>query len=385
MKSRGRILLWMLAMLAIAAALWAWVAQQRQAVPVEVFRVERGRVEQTATNSRAGTVKARRRARLSPELGGRVLAIPRRQGESVAAGEIVLSLDDALERAEVDLREREVSAARADAHRACLGAERAARELARNRQLAADGILSADILDRFESIAREAGAACDATNSRVGSAYAGLALVQRNLAKRTLRAPFDGVVAEVSIEVGEWTTPSPPALPVPPVLDILDPSSIYLELPMDEVDAARLRPGLAVRATIDSHPGRGFPGRIARVAPYVLDLEAQNRTVAIEVELDDTSLARQLLPGTSADVEVILDVHEAALRLPAAAVLTGDRVLLVEDGRLVERRVEAGLRNWDFIEIVAGLAEGDAIVTSLDRPEVRAGARAAIVAAVPRE
>src|SRR5262249_28131006 len=156
----------------------------------------------------------------------------------------------------------------------------------------------------------------------------------RELDYTVIRAPFDGVVADLSIEVGEWSTPSPPALPVPPVLDVIDPSSIYVSAPMDEVDSARLRPGQAARVTVDSQPGRHLSAHVARVASYVLDVQEQNRTVEIEAELDDAALAATLLPGTSADVEVILDTREDALRIPSAALLSGDRVLVLDDGRL---------------------------------------------------
>jgi HlyD family secretion protein len=162
------------------------------------------------------------------------------------------------------------------------------------------------------------------------------------------------------------------------VLDILDPSSIYVSAPMDEVDSARIRPGQHCRLTIDSHPGAHFPGRVVRVAPYVLDVEAQNRTVEIEAELDDATFAATLLPGTSADVEVILDARDQVLRIPTAALLPGGHVLVVDDGRLVERAVEIGLRNWDASEVRGGLAEHDRVVVSLDRPEVRAGARVVV-------
>jgi HlyD family secretion protein len=193
-----------------------------------------------------------------------------------------------------------------------------------------------------------------------------------------LRAPFDGVVAELSIEVGEWTTPSPPVIQVPAVIDVIDTSSIYVSAPMDEVDAARLRPGLPARVAIDSHPGRHFPGHVVRVSAYVLDVEEQNRTVEIEVELDDVAFAATLLPGTSADVEVILEARDAVLRVPTGALLSGDKVLVVEGGRLVERAVETGLRNWDLTETRSGLAEGDMVVVSLDRAEVKGGARVTV-------
>jgi len=367
---RGLIVLLVVAG-AIAGAVW--YLTRPAIVPVDAFTVERGRVEQTATNSRAGTVEARRRAQISPDTGGRVVALPKRKGDTVVEGEVLLELDAALESGEVTLRERQVAAAAADADRACLGAERAARELDRNRRLAAENLVAADALDQIETGAEEAKAACTAARAARESAGAALEVARRTLGKRTLRAPFAGIVADVSTELGEFITPAPPGVPIPPVIDLLDPASLYLSLPMDEVDAGRLRAGQPVRATVDSRPGEHFPGVVGRVAPYVLDVESQNRTVEIEVELEPP--VEGLLPGTSADVEVILDAREDALRVPAAAVLTGDRVLVVEEGTLVDRKIETGLRNWDFVEVLSGLAAGERVVTSLDRTEVKAGAR----------
>jgi HlyD family secretion protein len=347
-------------------------------VPVEVVAVERGRVESTVTNSKAGTVETRLRARLSPETGGRVIALPHREGSPVKKGDVLLRIDDATQRAELVRGQRELTSARADRRRACLAAELARREYERNRQLAADGIITESLLDQSESAADTGEASCEAAAAAVDTAQATVGVLEDALRKTVLRAPFDGVVADLSIEVGEWTTPSPPALPVPPVVELIDPGSIYISAPMDEVDSARIHTGQPVRATVDSHPGESFPGTVTRVAPYVLDVEAQNRTVEIEVELDDRELASTLLPGTSADVEVILEVHDDVLRLPTPALLPGQAVLVVSDGVLERRQLEVGLRNWDYTEIRGGLAEGDEVVTSLDRPEVRAGAEVVI-------
>lgn len=364
--------------LAALLVLIAWRALAPERLPVRVVAVERGAVEWTATNSRAGTVEARLRAKISPDQGGRVAELPHRRGDRVRKGEALLRLDDSLERGQVAVARRDLAAARAESERACLAASLARRELERNRRLAEEQILAADLLDRLESAAREADAACGAARAGAERAAAALSLAETALDKRTVYAPFDGILAELSTEVGEWVTPAPPAVPIPPVLDLIDPTSIHLSLPMDEVDAARLAPGLPARATVDSHPDRTFPGRVARVAPYVLDLEAQNRTVEVEVELDDARLAETLLPGTSADVEVILERRDGVLRLPTASILAGDRVLVVEEGMLVERTIERGLSNWDFTEIVAGLEEGERVVAAIDRPEIRAGAHVEI-------
>jgi HlyD family secretion protein len=355
-----------------------WTVFAPDPITVQVATVERGTVEQTVTNSRAGTVKARRRAKLSPQEGGRVVALPKREGDHVKAGDVLLQLDSSVAQARLDLARREHETAVAEQRRACLAAERAGRERDRNRRLAKQGIVSADLLDEMESAARTAAAACEAAGATVERARASIDVAERQLEFMTLRAPFDGVVADLAIEIGEWTTPSPPIVAIPTVIDIIDTTSIYVSAPMDEVDAGRLRVGLPARVAVDSHPGRRFPGRVARVGAYVLDVEEQNRTVEIEVDLDDPALASTLLPGTSADVEVIGERHDGVLRIPTGALLSGDTVLVVDDDALVERAVGVGLRNWDVTEVVSGLAEGDRVVTSLDRPEVKAGARVTI-------
>ena len=334
---------------------------------------EHGRVEQTVTNSRAGTVKARRRAKLSPEGGGLVAAVPHRRGAASARGEVLLRLDDALQRARLAPgRAREPGGGRPA--RAGLPRRRARRAASSSARaaLAAQGIVSAEILDQVESgpQRRRRLRRRRRRRERAGLDRPGA----RELEKTALRAPFDGVVADAPIEVGEWTTPSPPGLPIPPVIDVIDPSSIYVSAPMDEVDSGRLRNGLPARVTVDSHPGRSFAGQVARVAPYVLDVEEQNRTVEIEVELDDAAFAATLLPGTSADVEVVL----RGGRRPARAHRALDRGRQGAGARgraLVERAVETGLRNWDFTEVMGGSRRAR-VVVSLDRPEVKAGAKA---------
>ena len=345
-------------------------------IPVDVVRVERGRVEQTVTNSRAGTVRARHRAKLSPEFGGQVVEIPFREGDAVEQGQVMLRLEDSLQQARLSLAERDLEALSAERQRACLEAERAAREYQRTQKLAAEKIVSEDILDNTNSLQQGAAAACDAAQANVARAQAAIRLAQIELEKTTLRAPFDGIVAEVTTEVGEWTTPSPPALPVPPVIDVLDPSSVYISAPMDEVDSARVHVDQPARVTIDSHRELRFMGHVSRVAPYVLDLEAQNRTVEIEVELDDHD--QLFLPGTSADVEIILETRDDVMRIPTASIMEGNQVLILDQDVLVQKEITPGLRNWDFTEVIAGLEPDALVVTSLDRVEVAAGAEAQI-------
>src|SRR5512143_270305 len=229
--------------LAVVAAIVAVVVVLRftvfapDPVAVRVVAAQKGLVEETVTNSRAGTVKARRRAKLSPEIGGRIAELPHKEGERVRAGERLLRIDDVLQRASLEVAERDVTATAAQRDQACLTADRAKRELERNEGLAAQGIVSADLLDQVTSTARTTEAACKAAVAALERARSNAGLARAQLDKTELRAPFDGVLAEVSTQVGEWTMPSPPGIPIPSVIDLIDTSSLYVSAPMDEVDS----------------------------------------------------------------------------------------------------------------------------------------------------
>lgn len=345
-------------------------------IEVRVERVARGRVEATVTNSKAGTVEARRRSRIASEIGGQVVEVAHREGDRVQAGEALVRLSDRSQEAQLELARQGVAVAGAGLEDACLRRDRARRELARTRRLAERSVASEDRLDELQYRYDSARVACEGAQAELARAEAQQASAETELAKTVIEAPFAGIVAEVNVEMGEWVTPSPPLLTSPPVIDLIDPTSIFVSAPMDEVDSGAIRPGQPVKVTVDSRPGETFDGAVLRVAPYVLDEEAQNRTLEIEVALDDSKVAESLLPGTSADAEVVLDVRSDVIRVPTSALLRNERVLLLEDGELVERAIEVGLRNWQFAEVRSGLEGGEWIVVALDRLEIVAGARA---------
>jgi HlyD family secretion protein len=369
---------WIVAVVAVIAlvVLLRYTVFAPDVVAVRTAVVERGSVEQTVTNTRAGTVKVRLRAELSPQVGGLVVAIPHREGESVEAGDVVVELDDRAQRAELASARTTVEAARAQADEACLAAELAEKELSRVETLHGRGIASDQNLDVLRTDRDRTRAGSTAARAAIGQAESRVFAAEIQLAFTELRAPFAGTVAEVSTEIGEYITPSPPGLPIPPVIDLLDPTSIYVSAPIDEVDAERILVGQGVRVTVDSRPDQSFPGVVTRVAPYVLDVLEQNRTVEVEVELDDPQSMVGVLPGTSADVELILDRRDDTLRIPASAVAEGGVVLVLTDGLLEERTIDVGLRNWRFAEVLGGLDAGEKVVVARNSPDIKVGARA---------
>ena len=258
---------------------------------------------------------------------------------------------------------------------ACALADIAIRAAVRARQLRDKGFVSEESVDRANNEAKAKKAACDSARAQVDQAEAQLRATRADTTRTVLKAPFDGIVAEVNGEVGEYLTPSPPGIPTLPAIDLIDDSCLSVSAPIDEVDGAKLKVGMAARISLDAYRGKHFAGRLRRIAPYVLAVEKQARTVEVEVEFVEPGEARHLLVGYSADVEIIVEARDGVLRIPTRALLPGNRVLrLGADDRLEARMIEPGLANWEYTEVKAGLAAGDRVVTSLERTGVEAGA-----------
>jgi HlyD family secretion protein len=364
------------AILAVAALL-VWRLRGPEPVPVAEGRADRGRVERTVANTRAGTVNACRRARLAPPAGGQIVSLPVREGDRVHAGQVLLELWNKDSTAQAKAAEEQAHSAALRADEACGHADIAERDAERARKLHRDGLLPDDQLDRAISSAKTLRSGCDAARADLQQSRAHIDVARANLTRTVLRAPFDGVVAKLTGELGEFSTPSPPGIPTPPAIDLIDDHCLYVTAPIDEVDVANVRLGQPAYVTIDALPNHRFPGRVRRVAAYVVDVEKQARTVDVEVEFTNAEDVKALLVGYSADVEIILEAHDNVIRVPTQALLEGNRVLVItaNPGTLQERQLDVGISNWKYTEVRSGLREGDKVVLSVERKGVVPGAR----------
>ncbi len=360
----------------ILLALAAWVFTRPEPLPVVLWKVERGTVEATVSNTRAGTIKACRRAKLSSPAGGQIAKIKVKKGERVIAGQVLLELWNDDLQAQERLAQEQLNTSTTRAQEACTVAETAQRDAGRAQQLREQGFISQEGVESALSNAKARQASCDSARSEIEQSRSRIAVARAGLERMVLRAPFKGIVADISGELGEYATPSPAGILTLPAVDLIDDSCLFVSAPIDEVDAAAVKVGQTSRITLDAIKGKQFPGKVKRIAPYVLELEKQARTVEVEVEFAERLKADSLLVGYSADVEIIHAAHEKVLRVPTSTLLEGKRVLLYRsDGVLQDRTVTTGLSNWEYTEIVSGLNEGDQLVVSLDRDGVKAGVR----------
>ncbi|MDD5248940.1 MAG: efflux RND transporter periplasmic adaptor subunit [Rhodocyclaceae bacterium] len=374
----GKVVKLVAAAAVLAAAVLA-VAHFTRAKPIAVVVAEAqpGRVETTVANTRAGSVDACRRAKMAPAAGGRIERLPVKKGQRVAAGDLLLELWNEDLAARESVAREQLATAQAHVVEVCQLAKAALSEARQSRQLREKGFVSEERVVRAEAQSNSSQATCDTAHTQVQEAVARIAASRADTARTVLRAPFAGIVADINGELGEYVTPSPPGIPTLPAIDLIDDSCIYVSAPIDEVDAAQLKVGMNARISLDAYRGKHFSGHVRRIAPYVLALEKQARTVDVEVEFDDPGEAKHLLIGYSADIEVVVEGRDDVLRIPTPALMPGNRVLvLTAAGTLAERQLDIGLSNWEFSEVKAGLARGDRVVTSLDREGVKAGAAA---------
>jgi HlyD family secretion protein len=358
---------------ALAFAGWHFT---RPAPPdVELATIARGAVESTVVNTRAGTVKACRRAKLAPVAGGQIVKLWVKEGDRVTAGQPLLELWSRDLAAQRELATRQLATSEDRRREACIMADNARRNAERTEQLAKQGFVSSQRGEDARAEARARQANCDALTADVKRAQAQIRVTQAGLERTTLTAPFAGIVARVTGEVGEFTTPSPPGIPTPPAVDLIDDTCLYVSAPMDEVDAPRLKPGQAARISFDALPGQTFPGHVRRIAPYVTEVEKQARTVDVEVDFD-TPPQQILLVGYSADVEAIIEQRANVLRVPTQAIQQDGSVLVLGAGdKLETRKLKTGLANWAFTEIVSGLNAGDRVLLTFDDENVKAGVK----------
>ncbi|MCF5763760.1 efflux RND transporter periplasmic adaptor subunit [Aeromonas veronii] len=344
------------AVVAVAAVAWWW---RPQPTPIRLAEVGRGDVLVTVVNTRAGTIKSCQRAGLSLPGGGVVEQIAVKAGDRVARGDLLLTLWSDDIRADLARARAQQALGKTQREERCSEAAYYEREANRLATLLAKNLTSRTLAEQAQNLADTRRYSCQASRQQEQVDEALVAQVEARLSERRLLAPFAGVVAEVNSKLGEYMTPSPPGVAMPPVIDLIDDRCLYVSAPIDEVDAARLKVGQQARVLLDAMPGRDFAATVTRIAPYVKELEKQARTVEVEATLAALPTDVPLLIGYSADLEVEVTRASDVLRVAASSRADDGSVLRLEGDKLVRVVPRWGVENWNWIEVAEGLAAGD--------------------------
>lgn len=336
-------------------------------VRVEVARIDRGTITQEAFGR--GTIESQREAAVGFDLVGRLSDVLVDEGARVTLGQELARLET--NQAQADLRSAQtgISAARASLQRLAAEEERAwallataEREATRTQALADAGAVPGQQRDEASDRLRVARAELDRVLAQRSEATRGIDVAtggaeQRRVAmvRATLLAPFDGLVTRRLREPGDTVTIGST------VLRIVDTNRVYVNAAVDET----MLPLLAV----DQRAAIFFPGTDASLTGRVtrISWEADRQTHELLVEVTPERLERRVAIGQRADVRVEVGRREHVLRVPIRMVQhddTGAFVYADRDGRIALVRPTFGLTGSDQVEVLDGLAEGDAVLSA---------------------
>ena len=291
---------------------------------VELFEVKPGHLSYTA--SRAGSLRALREVKIVNEEEGRLTEVPVREGDRVAAGDLLARYDDSILRAQLD--------------KAAATRRQAEVDYQRNRQMKAKGFVSDDAVSRAATVFEVARA-----EER---------LLAARVALMTLTAPFDGVVSQRLVEPGNATARHTH------LLSVIDPSQLVTDVTVSELIIPHLKVGDPAQVRIDALGDTLHEGRIVRIHPAI---DPSSRTGRVEVALDPVPSGARA--GQFCRVALSTGVSER-LVLPLSALqrdAQGEYVMVLRTDDTVERRgVTSGLRLADRVEIRAGLMANERIV-----------------------
>ncbi|HOW44986.1 MAG TPA: efflux RND transporter periplasmic adaptor subunit [Candidatus Aminicenantes bacterium] len=289
-----------------------------------------------------GTVSAWKTANIVPEASGRVGRILKKQGDLVAVGELLATLD----LTSLELQQKQARAAVAVADTAFQNArlnEERMRKLFESKAVSSMQYENAKL-------------ARDAADTQLKSARATLDLADYTVKMSNMRAPFAGIIAAKNMEEGDMINPMMGM--GQSILTLMDLSKVKVAVDAPAEEIERIRIGQKCRVAIASRPGETFAGEV-----YSKNLAADplSKTFKVEVKVDNPGM--KIKAGVYADIAIEYVRKDNVVLLPLSALLAGDREVMVYDNGVARKRaVTVGERNHTRFEVLSGVSAGDLVL-----------------------
>ena len=365
--------------LIVSAAAFFILRDQKPVVEVATVRVDQGG-RPTLLNA-SGYITPRRRATVAAKITGRVNKIFVEEGMHVQLDQVLATLDEADARARLASAEADRRATAAALGDLRVNLANAERELGRMQALRARDLVSLQDHDQARMAVESLRARIALASAQVNAAEARIQIAQQDLDNCTVRAPFAGVVVSKDAQVGEMVSPisAGGGFTRTGIATIVDMESLEIEVDVNESYIARVKPGQPVTAVLDAYADWQIPGRVRTVIPTA---DRQKATVKVRVTFDQ--LDPRLLPDMGVKVTFLGDEvshpPDGGVRVlvPRAALHRegdGPVVFVYHDGRVERRAVHLGQVRGDEQEVIAGLSDGEQVVTT-GLGELRDGQRA---------
>jgi HlyD family secretion protein len=311
-----------------AAAIWYLDGESGSAAVAgyQTEAVSTGRIESVVNAS--GTINPVVTVEVGSEISGLISELNADFNSEVKAGEVIARIDDRTLRARLRQTEADVTSAyanreqqRANVTRAEADVELARTELARQRELSARQLVSQAAIEQAEATLKIADAQLEVAKAQLTAASA--TVLQReaqleqtklDLDRTYIRSPVDGTVIDRQVDVGQTVAAS---LQAPTLFQIAqDLTKMQIETDIDEADIGQIREGLSARFTVDAHPNRSFDGSVRQVRKAAT---VTSNVVTYKVIIDAENPEQLLLPGMTANVDIVLGIKDGVLRVANSA------------------------------------------------------------------
>jgi len=312
----------------ISLLLFFFFLSCRSAPTLKAIKVAPSTVESTVSTISSGTVHAEQQAVLSFGSVGRVGKILAKAGDKVTQGQVLAELENS-----------ELQIIFSDSQK----------EFERAKKLFQESLVSRVALDEAKKA---------------------LEVARAHLDKSVIKAPFDGVITELNLELGELAQTATQA--TKPPIRIVDLKPRVVKGDIDEIDLSKVKTGNPARVRIPAVRNEVFAAEVTRVIAFVDTTKEQDRTSQIELKLmGETS---PLPVGASAEIEIVTEKKENALAIPTRVVLgRGDSryVYRFESGKIYKTDIRIGTGNYLRSEVVSGLKIGDTVVFPSDDVDLK--------------
>jgi HlyD family secretion protein len=336
-----------------------------------------GTVREVVSSATAGEVTPERRVLLRAEVPGPVVSILKKRGDRVTKNELLVRIDPRDPELKVKQAQAALSTVDAQIQQAAARVETLKQQAERAQKLFSGGAATEQIKDDAASALREATQALLTAKSQKEQANAQLSAAQLARTRTEIRAPFAGLLTDVPVEAGDTVSLGSP------LLTLIDDTRLHVDATIDEADIRKVAPGQPAELHLDALPHKNILGKVARRDPTVKRDLKGTRTLTVEVEVANLPQSKQegLLPGMSANVEILVAEKTNVLKVPTNLIvgrgLSRFVYSLKPEGkayRVLKQTLEIGLSNFDDSEVLSGLSQGDLIVSSLNEKGLEEGA-----------
>lgn len=378
---------WLLALLVLAGAgYWAWRAYGPQAafgrsklgagannsgaIPTAMVATRDIHFAVTA----AGDIGPLDAVSVRPEIGGIISKLTLDIGDKVKKGDVLFELDDKDLQTEKRTRQTEIAGAKLAVQTQKLHVEKAKLNYERFKDLFENKLVAQEAYDNARIEYELAQNSLDIAVNRLETAQTALQQVEDKLVKTVIRAPFDCTILTRPVSVGQAVSGSSGFNSGTEVFTVANLSDMVITAHINQADVTRLKVGQEVTVEVEAVPGLKLVGHVDRIAPQAT-LKNGVKGFSTRIILKDAENA--VRPGMTANLSIPLISSENVLAVPLAAIFNdqNDRFVYVKESeQFVRRPVRLGVADYDFVEVLNGLEEGE-VISLITPPGERTGAK----------